>query len=338
MPFLPKRKYDAARCRFQIIFGGKTATMKRRRERGGALQVNRAYAMVTGVLVAALAFPHGASATPVGGQLAPQAGLSAVTPDTQQTPLSPVTPATPATPQTPETPSVPKERLGRWMWVDGRWWFMLEVGEWMRNDVVLIEGVPYAFDAAGWMQRGWCFIKGFWYYADASGVLQSGWRYLNGSWYYLHPGGAHLNPYAMHTEWLDLASEGRYYLRETGEMARGWQFIGDAWYYFGTSGAMATGWRLVDGRWYFFGESWSGTHGQMRIGLTVVDGHTFCLNTTSADLPVGAMVEGWVFDTDSHHYLYFYPGWGALARDTWIEGSYVDANGFWVPEGPQASE
>ncbi len=41
----------------------------------------------------------------------------------------------------------------------------------------------------------------------------------------------------------------------------------------------------------------------------------------------GAIVEGWC-QIDGQWY-YFYPGSGELARNTWIDGQYVDGDGVW---------
>ncbi len=90
---------------------------------------------------------------------------------------------------------------------------------------------------------------------------------------------------------------------------------------------MVTGWQQVDGQWYYL---------------------------TEAEANQGALVVGWLFDSNYKKWFYFgsdgvmLTGWqliggqwyylntisdgihGAMAADTTIDGHYVNADGVWV--------
>ena len=200
-------------------------------------------------------------------------------------------------------------------------------------------------------EKSWKFINGSWYYSDengnqtiglniidgqiydfnASGAMLTGWQYVD-EWYYFQGNGS-----AVRNAWI-----GNYYLGNDGKMLRN-QWIGD--YYVDGNGAWVPGakewnwvkqgniwkyqssvtgqyltnqWSLIGGKWYHFD-----AQGNMQTGFFDVDGATYYCDNS------GAMVSnGWMGSN------YFYPD-GRLARDTWINGYYVNADGIWVPNATE---
>ncbi len=92
-------------------------------------------------------------------------------------------------------------------------------------------------------------------------------------------------------------STGWWYNDETGNYVTGWKQIHGFWYYFAPNGYMQTGWQSIHGYWYYFA-------------------------------PSGDMQTGWQWINGSCYY--FYPS-GYMATNTWINGSYVNGSGVWVP-------
>ena len=64
-------------------------------------------------------------------------------------------------------------------------------------------------------------------------------------------------------------------------------------------------------------------NGVMLSGWVDVDGSTYYLSDS------GAMLTGWQWFGDQ---CYYFDSSGRLARDTVVEGYYVDANGVWIQD------
>ena len=136
--------------------------------------------------------------------------------------VSEVQQSDPEVPQTDtEIPLENTEQSGSWILNSTGWWFAYEDGTWPSNGIYKINGMNYAFDAAGYMITGWYQNQEGWYYFSGSGEMMTGWQLVNGAWYYLdgenveHPG-----------------------LMVSG-CKKG---IGGQTYFFQGSGAMYTGW------------------------------------------------------------------------------------------------
>jgi hypothetical protein len=74
----------------------------------------------------------------------------------------------------------------------------------------------------------------------------------------------------MHTGWLEEEDAIRYYLPESGCMAKAWQDIGGKLYYFGEDGVMRTGWlELGEYRYYLYED------GHAAVGPNEIEGTTY---------------------------------------------------------------
>ena len=129
-----------------------------------------------------------------------------------------------------------------------------------------------------------------------------GWNKINGQWYFFR------------TE-----AEG---VHAVGSMvSSGWRVIGPYYYFFNKDGSLYTGWLQQDGKWYYLNTVDNSLQGAMFTGWINRDEKTYFAEAN------GAIVEGWC-QIDGQWY-YFYPGSGELARNTWIDGQYVDGDGVW---------
>lgn len=225
----------------------------------------------------------------------------------------------------------------------------LGTGEWQIDQ----NGFSYIKEdgtkAIGWYEM----VDDIWYYFDTNGYRTTGWKKLDRTWYYFNDAGimvrdvwwAHIDSEfycfsesgAMQTGWKK--QDGRwYYFRPSGEMARyQWEKIGGTWYYLWHDGSMATGWFEDDGVWYYLGND-----GGMRTGWQKVNGDWYYFSGS------GAMKTGWMYDGLNWFYLssggamtigwkqigvdwfYFYSN-GAMAKNTYIDGWYLDENGYYIP-------
>lgn len=144
---------------------------------------------------------------------------------------------------------------------------------------------------------GWIFNGGSWYYKFPDGQYRKGgWEMIQGKWYSFD---------------------------DSGRMRIGWYQAPTGWYYLGADGAMLNGWQNINGSWYYLEEDpRSATYGRMAANSLVHrDGKTWMVDEN------GHMAKGWKQIGD--HWSYFYPGSGEMARNTWIETFYVDADGAW---------
>jgi len=94
-------------------------------------------------------------------------------------------------------------------------------------------------------------------------------------------------------------SKGWWYCEDNGFYpANQWKKIDGQWYWFDGKGYMVTGWQKINGKWYYFETS-------------------------------GKMLQS-TWKKINNKYYYFKSS-GCMATDAWIENSYVDASGVWIP-------
>lgn len=90
-------------------------------------------------------------------------------------------------------------------------------------------------------------------------------------------------------------NENWYYI-ENGVKAKGWIKDNNKWYYLNNEGIMQTGWVKENGNWYFLNED-------------------------------GSMKTGWVLSNGDYYYL---NASGDMAKNQYVDGYYLGANGAWV--------
>ena len=77
-----------------------------------------------------------------------------------------------------------------------------------------------------------------------------------------------------------------------------WNLVNSAWCFLENTGRYATGWNIIDNNWYYLGND-------------------------------GVMKTGWIYSNGKWYYCY--PGSGAMALNSVIDGKYrVDSNGAWI--------
>ncbi|OVE68582.1 cell wall-binding protein [Clostridium diolis] len=77
-----------------------------------------------------------------------------------------------------------------------------------------------------------------------------------------------------------------------------WNLVNSAWYFLENTGRYATGWNIIDNNWYYLGND-------------------------------GVIKTGWIYSNGKWYYCY--PGSGAMALNSVIDGKYrVDSNGAWI--------
>ena len=175
-------------------------------------------------------------------------------------------------------------------------------------------GEYYLVDDSGRMLTGWQKYDTAWYYMDESGVMQTGWLQLGDTWYYLYDWGG------MATGWYKVGNTW-YYADSSGKMLSGqWLELDGTWYYLNQYGSMVTGWLQLSGKWYYLDSS-----GAMVTGWQEIGGETYYMSTRT-----GACATGWNLIDDVTYY--FDPVSCAMARDTTINGYYVDENGVYTAQ------
>lgn len=180
----------------------------------------------------------------------------------------------------------------------------------------------YRYPSGDLCTNGWGKVNDLWYFFDGSGNMVTGWQQVGADYYYLHNNGQ------MALGWNKI--DGQWYFFRTeaegvhpvGSMvSSGWRVIGPYYYYFNTNGSLYTGWLKQDGKWYYLNTVDNSLQGAMFTGWIRRDEKTYFAEAN------GELVEGWC-QIDGRWY-YFYPGSGEMARNTWIDGQYVDADGVW---------
>lgn len=196
------------------------------------------------------------------------------------------------------------------------------------NDVVLIDGAYYGFDADGYMVSGW-HNYGFtsngqktdaWYYFAPNGKAVNGWQRISGIWYYFRDGymlsntvvegyyldgsgacqSSILDGYRGRGNWQNTASGWRYVYNNGTYEHTGKKQIDGVWYYFRADGYMKTGWVQEGATWYYYNADGSAANGWQMIGGT------------------------W----------YYFDETGFMYAGTYVDGYYIDGDGAWIPSGP----
>lgn len=168
----------------------------------------------------------------------------------------------------------------------------------------------------------WEIIDGLWYYFNVDGAMLTGWQNINGQYYYLFPNGQ------MAAGWAQI--DGKWYFFRTEDegnlpvgtmVGGGWRVIGPYYYYFNQDGSLFVGWLSQNGKWYYLNEVANSLQGALFTGWIKRDNKTYFADSN------GELAEGWYQIDGSWHY--FYPGSGEMAKDTVINGFYVNSDGIW---------
>ena len=201
-----------------------------------------------------------------------------------------------------------------WIQSGNRWWYRHADGSYTTNGWEVINGAWYYFDGAGWMVTGWVKLSGTWYYLTGSGAMATGWIQTGGTWYYMNTSGAMVTDTWIGNNYVD--GSGAWIPGKVKAQA-GWIQSGNRWWYRHADGSYTrNNWEMINGSWYYFdGAGWMVT-GWLKLG-----NNWYYLNPGN-----GAMVTGWLQLGSTWYYM---NGSGAMATDTWIGNSYVDANGVW---------
>ena len=229
-----------------------------------------------------------------------------------------------------------------WQLIGGTWYYLdganKEHPGLMAADCKMnIGGATYFFQQSGTMMTGWTKRPEGWYYTNGSGMMITGWIQYGDKWYYLDPAnkknpglmvsdctmsiGGHTYVFkvdgTMRAGWeKDADGNWYYYDTYTGQMKSGWQHIGSAWYYLDPDDGnkmLGKGWHTIGGAWYYMHGS-----GAMATNWLQVDGEWYYLGGD------GAMKTGWHYIGNFWYYMYDN---GVMARDTTIDGYYLQPNG-----------
>ena len=170
--------------------------------------------------------------------------------------------------------------------------------------------------------NGWGKINDLWYFFDGSGNMVTGWQQVGADYYHLHNNGQMaLGWNKINGQWYFFRTEAEGVHAVGSMVSSGWRVIGPYYYVFNKDGSLYTGWLQQDGKWYYLNTVDNSLQGAMFTGWINRDEKTYFAEAN------GAIVEGWC-QIDGQWY-YFYPGSGELARNTWIDGQYVDGDGVW---------
>jgi len=194
-----------------------------------------------------------------------------------------------------------KDTVG-WIKEGDVWKYRYPSGDLCRGKWEEINGLWYYFDVDGNMLTGWQKIKGRDYYLYADGQMAVGWARLDGVWYYFRTEKEGNDPFGS-------------------MVSGGWRVIGPYYYYFNADGSLYTGWLFKDDGWYYLNTVDNSLQGAMFTGWIKRDENTYFADSN------GRLVEGWCQIDGAWHY--FYPGSGAMAHNTEINGFYVDEDGIW---------
>ena len=104
-------------------------------------------------------------------------------------------------------------------------------------------------------------------------------------------------------------------------MSPGWRVIGAYYYYFNEDGSIYTGWLNEQGKTYYLNTVDNSLQGTMFTGWIRRDEKTYFADSN------GELLEGWN-EIDGSWY-YFYPDSKEMARDTRVDGFYIDSDGIW---------
>lgn len=239
-----------------------------------------------------------------------------------------------------------------WRYIRGIWYYLdganaTYPGLLAENEAKQIGGNTYYFAVGGAMRTGWILCPEGWYYADASGARASGWRYVHGTWYYLD--GANTEyPGLMIANCEKQLGDRTYRFLESGAMKTGWYYENGHWYYYAAEGSLASGWRFIGGAWYYLDPQ---NHNQMVHSGWKKLGNDFYFFYSGGAMARnwlalandwyylggdGSMKTGWQYINGEWYYLYKENdanggAWGVMARNAYIEGYYIGADGAMMP-------
>ncbi|WP_394885134.1 N-acetylmuramoyl-L-alanine amidase family protein [Clostridium butyricum] len=128
------------------------------------------------------------------------------------------------------------------------------------------------------------------------------------------PSGVAVNVPTDKQAWV--ADNGQWLLFDKGNKATGWNNVNSTWYYLDNTGIMKTGWVKDNDNWYYLNGN-----GSMATGWVKENNTWYYLNGN------GAMKTGWHLDSNGK--WYYLNDNGSMAKDTYIDGYYVNANGEW---------
>ena len=224
-----------------------------------------------------------------------------------------------------------------WRQVGGKWYyFESNYGYRLTNTWQRIDGKMYYFDADGSMHTGWHTDEGGTRWLGTDGALVTGWQQIDGKWYYFDS----YHGYKQEQGGWQRISGKMHYFNGNGEMQTGWYNDGEGVRYLDPAdGSLVTGWRQIDSKWYYF-ESYHGyrltntwqridgkmyyfdANGSMHTGWLNVEGKMRYMDSN------GALLTGW--QQIGGKWYYFSTDDGNMARDTKIDGYYVNTDGVWV--------
>lgn len=209
----------------------------------------------------------------------------------------------------------------------------------------------YYDEETGEMVTGWKTVgKCTWYFSRVNGAALTGWRKVGSHYYYFSSKG-----YLYTKRWISK----KYYVNEKGARQYGWLTLDDKTYYLDPStGVRTEGWRAISGYRYYFDQDgvmlrdtwvenhylrpngrmakdmWIGPYYVNKYGIRTKDTRDpgfFTENSNTYYLDEEyAPVKGWVEDDGKLYY--FDPVTGVMAKNTWIEGYYLDKNGVRVSD------
>ena len=199
-----------------------------------------------------------------------------------------------------------------WKWIDGKCYYFHEDGRMAANEYIdgnFVDGNGVWIEnyvTGTWINDG----QGFWFRYDTGGYPWSEFKVINGRTYYFDYYGYSVRGW----QWID----GNYYYFEGfGEMVTGWQVIGNTWYYFNADGKMQTG--LLNNGYLMQ------SNGALAVNAWVWTNNNYYYGDSNG-IPVK---NGWKWINGSWYYFY---SDGTLARNTNINGSYVDSSGAWITD------
>ena len=211
-----------------------------------------------------------------------------------------------------------------WKAISGRWKYMGTDGKYVTSRWLKLGSTWYYLDENGWMRTGWLKLGNAWYYLESNGAMVANrWRWINNKCYYFYSNGS----MAADT-WIgnDYVNANGAWVPGQQKITPGWKSISGRWKYMNADGSYVTSrWLQLGTAWYHFdGEGW------MQIGWLTLNSKKYYLAAN------GMMVAGrWCWIEDK---CYYFNANGSMATDTWIDNSYVDVNGVWVPDKKQYTE
>lgn len=190
-----------------------------------------------------------------------------------------------------------------WIKQGAEWTYRFPSGGYKTGGWERIDDQWYYFTDAGLMAKGWLNVGGFQYYLHENGQMALGWTRVDGRWYYFRPEQENVYP-------------------EGSMFSSGWRVITGYYYYFNQDGSIYTGWLKQNDKWHYLNELDNSLQGAMFTGWIRRDEKTYYADSN------GEMVEGW-YQIDGPWY-YFHRGSGEMAKNTEIDGFYLDSDGAWT--------